>query len=76
MKYNVTAVAVDPETRQRILFMGTEKERVEEIDTATNELFKKAKTARDVERTYEMFWNDLVPRPSAIVKVVDVRRVS
>ncbi len=54
MKYAVTAMSVDPRTGT-----VTGQPRVEEIDTATNELFSGATGRWDVEDRYAAFWNRL-----------------
>ncbi len=73
MKWNVTAVAMNRRTRERVLYMGKEKERTELVDTATWG-FGVKRTALQVERAYEAFWNDVNPRSEDIVKVVAVER--
>lgn len=47
--------------------------RDEDIDVKSNPLFKGAKTAADVKKKYESFWNDLNPKSSEVVKVTNVK---
>ena len=66
-KYIVTATAIDRQTRERV---GEVRDEV--IDTETNGLFGDARTAHDVERIYESFWNDMNPHSLEVVKVIGV----
>jgi hypothetical protein len=52
MKYEVTAIAIDPQHPNLV-----SPARTEEIDTETNELFRDARGPWDVEDIYERFWN-------------------
>jgi hypothetical protein len=67
MKWNVEAVAMDRNTRQRIA-----GPRIELIDSENNSLFKECETAMDVELRYECFWNDLNSESKEIVKVIGI----
>jgi hypothetical protein len=67
MKWNVTAVAMDRDTRQMKSLPRTEL-----IVPKENQLFLGCKTALDVEITYEHFWNDLNKNSREIVKVIGV----
>jgi hypothetical protein len=53
MKFHVTTVSIDRQTRQQHA-----PPRTELIDTDTNELFKDAATPLDIERRYEAVWNE------------------
>lgn len=76
--YDVTAVAIDPETG-----LAVAEPRTERIDTETNALFQDARGPWDVEDAYERFWNRLNPSweydfPAGnekvlVVSVVEVR---
>ena len=78
MKYEVTAVAVDPR------YPNTFSEaRTEEIDTEANELFRTCHGPWDVEDRYAQFWNRLsgswehgLPAGREKVLVISVREVS
>ena len=70
-QYKVKAVALDRKTRKQI-----GKARTETIDSRDNELFKGAKTTKDIEDRYEGFWNDLDPQSEEIIKVISVERKS
>ena len=77
MKYDVTAIALDPRTGAVLAGPRTER-----IDTETNELFQECHGLWDVEDTYETFWNRLndsweheFPRDKEKVKVVRVEEV-
>jgi hypothetical protein len=67
MKWNVTAVAMDRDTRQ-----SKSLPRTELINSKKNELFANCKTALDIEITYEAFWNKLNNQSREIVKVIGV----
>lgn len=69
-KYDVTARAFDRETGDVI-----GEERIERVDTATNELLKGVETIMDVKKQYEEFWNDLNPHSKEVVFVLRVRMV-
>jgi hypothetical protein len=68
MKYKITAVAINKETRKTI-----GKPRTETIDTNNNVLFENCVTPFEIEKAYESFWNDVptIP-PKEIVKVINV----
>ena len=67
--YEVTAVALDPQTKEII-----SEERIETINTENNEIFQDAKDAEDVKRIYESYWND-IPNPKEIIKVIEVKEI-
>jgi hypothetical protein len=67
-KYIVTGQAYDRATNKPI-----GKQRDEEIDIASNELFKGVKSIGDIENKYESFWNSLNPKSKEIVKVRAVK---
>lgn len=76
MIYDVTAMAVNPETGE---VLGV---RTESIDTETNELFHMASSPWEVEDIYERFWNRLndsweydFPSGKEKVKVISVAEV-
>jgi hypothetical protein len=54
VRYDVTAIGVDPETAAVIAGPRTER-----IDTEVNELFADCDGPWDVEDRYEAFWNRL-----------------
>lgn len=68
--YDVTAIAMNRSTRAQVGSPRTER-----IDHNTNALFAGCKTALQVERAYESFWNKLNGRSAEIVKVIDVTPV-
>ena len=53
-EYDVTAIAVDPQSGAR-----TGPARVERIDTETNEVFRGCRGPWEVEDRYHAFWNRL-----------------
>ena len=77
MIYDVTAIAIDPETNEIVA-----PARTEQINTETNELFSKHDSPWEVEDAYERFWNRLnpswerdFPRGKEKVKVISVVEV-
>ncbi len=77
MKYDVTAISIDPKHPNIVSPARTER-----IDTVTNELFHGATGPWDVEDRYEHFWNRLnddwersFPADHEKVKVVSVIEV-
>ena len=69
--YDVTARAFDRETGD---IVG--EERIERVNTVTNELFWGVETIIDVKKQYEEFWNDMNPHSKEIVFVSRVERVN
>ena len=77
MQYDVTAIALDPQTGQVLAGPRTER-----IDPETNELFQECEGLWEIEDQYEAFWNRLndswehcFPRGKEKVKVVRVEEV-
>lgn len=82
MKFRVLSVAIDTTTAPLSLVppFSLEAPREEVIDTLSNEVFTQCQTLRDVEVTYERFWNflngdDSVHDPRQKVKVLLVERL-
>ena len=82
MKFRVLSVAIDTTTVPLSLVppFSLEAPREEVIDTLSNEGFTQCQTVRDVEVTYERFWNflngdDAVHDPRQKVKVLLVERL-
>jgi len=71
MKVNVTARAINRTTKEPIT-----EERVEQINTETEEIFKKCVTSNDVKKVYESFWNDLNPNSREFIVVSNVVAVT
>ena len=76
MIYDVTAIAVNPDTGELI------GQRTEQIDTAENEVFKDCLSEWGIEDAYEDFWNRLdeswetnFPEGKEKVKVISVKRI-
>ena len=70
-KWKVKGVSMNRKTRKQVGDI-----RVEQIDTKTNSLFIDSKTAINIEKRYESFWNDLNPKSKEIVKVINVEKVN
>lgn len=75
VKFEVSSTAMDKKTRRKLKIVGGRFIRKEIIDTKTNELFKGAKSPKDVEKIYERFWNKLDPYATEVVKVVGVKKM-
>ena len=78
MIYDVTAIALNPETGEVVAPPRTER-----IDIAVNEIFEGTASPWEVEDRYEQFWNRLnaswekdFPKGKEKVKVLRVERVS
>lgn len=78
MKYDVTAIGLDPLTGDVVAGPRTER-----IDPDTNELFEECAGLWDIEDAYEAFWNRLndtwergFPKGQAKVKVLRVEEIA
>jgi len=76
--YDVTAIAIDPETNEIVGGPRTER-----VNTEENGLFSDASGPWEIEDAYERFWNRLnaswehdFPRGKEKVKVISVKEVA
>lgn len=78
MKFEVTAIAINPQTNEIVA-----DPRTEEINTLDNTIFRGCRTPWDIEDQYEAFWNRLnesweynFPQGKEKVKVISVTQVA